>query len=77
MSRVDGKVVFIEGAVPGDVVDVRLSKNKKTGPRVVLNTFTAFLPTGWNRSVNISGFVVDVNGRCCHMKSNCYINNRK
>ncbi|GAO42048.1 23S rRNA (uracil(1939)-C(5))-methyltransferase RlmD [Flavihumibacter petaseus] len=29
LGRVDGKVVFIEGAVPGDVVDVRLSKNKK------------------------------------------------
>ena len=29
ISRIDGKVVFIEGAVPGDVVDVQLSKNKK------------------------------------------------
>lgn len=30
LSRIDGKVVFIEGgAVPGDVVDVRLFKNKK------------------------------------------------
>ena len=29
LSRVDGKVIFIEGAVPGDVVDVRLTKNKK------------------------------------------------
>jgi len=29
IARVDGKAVFIEGAVPGDVVDVRLSKNKK------------------------------------------------
>ena len=29
LARVDGKVIFIEGAVPGDVVDVRISKNKK------------------------------------------------
>src|SRR5215510_7638600 len=29
ISRIEGKVVFIEGAVPGDVVDVQLSKNKK------------------------------------------------
>lgn len=30
LARVDGKVVFIEGGVvPGDVVDVRLSKSKK------------------------------------------------
>lgn len=28
LARVDGKVVFIEGAVPGDVVDVQLSRNK-------------------------------------------------
>ncbi len=29
LARVDGKVVFIERVVPGDVVDVRLGKNKK------------------------------------------------
>lgn len=29
IARVDGKVIFIEGAVPGDLVDVRLSKSKK------------------------------------------------
>ena len=28
LARVDGKVVFVEGAVPGDVVDVQLQKNK-------------------------------------------------
>lgn len=29
LSRHDGKVIFIENVVPGDVVDVRLQKNKK------------------------------------------------
>jgi 23S rRNA (uracil1939-C5)-methyltransferase len=29
LAKTDGKVVFISGAVPGDVVDVQLSKNKK------------------------------------------------
>ena len=29
LARRDGKVVFIENVVPGDLVDVRLSKNKK------------------------------------------------
>ena len=29
LAKVDGKVIFIERAVPGDVVDVRLQKNKK------------------------------------------------
>ena len=29
LARVDGKIIFIEGAVPGDVVDVQLLKSKK------------------------------------------------
>ena len=29
LARIDGKVIFIERVVPGDVVDVRLYKNKK------------------------------------------------
>jgi 23S rRNA (uracil1939-C5)-methyltransferase len=29
LAKIEGKVLFIEGAVPGDVVDVRLTKNKK------------------------------------------------
>lgn len=29
LARVDGKVIFIEGVVPGDVVDVQLGRNKK------------------------------------------------
>jgi len=29
LARVDGKVIFVSGAVPGDVADVLLTKNKK------------------------------------------------
>ena len=29
LARVDGKVIFIESAVPGDVVDIQLIKSKK------------------------------------------------
>ena len=29
LAKQDGKVIFISGAVPGDVVDVFLTKNKK------------------------------------------------
>ncbi|HEY0432952.1 MAG TPA: 23S rRNA (uracil(1939)-C(5))-methyltransferase RlmD [Chitinophagaceae bacterium] len=29
LARIDGKVIFIENTVPGDVVDVRLFRNKK------------------------------------------------
>ena len=28
LARVDGKVIFVEGVVPGDVVDIQLQKNK-------------------------------------------------
>ncbi len=29
LARVDGKVIFVEGAVPGDIADVLVTKNKK------------------------------------------------
>ena len=29
LAKLDGKVIFIEGVVPGDVVDVQLMKSKK------------------------------------------------
>jgi 23S rRNA (uracil1939-C5)-methyltransferase len=29
LARVDGKVIFIQGAVPGDIVDLRIVKSKK------------------------------------------------
>ena len=44
LARVDGKVVFIEGAVPGDIVDVQLSKNKSDwaeGHAVKTHVFSA------------------------------------
>ena len=43
LSRQDGKVVFIEGAVPGDLVDVRILKNKKdwaTGKAIYFHAFS-------------------------------------
>ena len=44
IARVDGKAVFIEGAVPGDVVDVRLSKNKKDWAEGKAIRFLSFSP---------------------------------
>jgi 23S rRNA (uracil1939-C5)-methyltransferase len=29
LARLEGKVIFVEGAVPGDIADIRLTKNKK------------------------------------------------
>jgi 23S rRNA (uracil1939-C5)-methyltransferase len=44
LARVDGKVIFIEAVVPGDIVDVRLMKNKKDwaeGVPVHIHTYSA------------------------------------
>ena len=44
LARVDGKVIFIENAVPGDVVDLRLVKNKKDwaeGVPLQIHSFSA------------------------------------
>ncbi|MDQ2718277.1 MAG: 23S rRNA (uracil(1939)-C(5))-methyltransferase RlmD [Bacteroidota bacterium] len=43
LARIDGKVIFIEGAVPGDVADVFITKNKKDwaeGKAVKINEFS-------------------------------------
>ncbi|MFZ1264622.1 MAG: 23S rRNA (uracil(1939)-C(5))-methyltransferase RlmD [Chitinophagaceae bacterium] len=41
LARVEGKVIFIENTVPGDVVDVRILKNKKDWAEgIVVNTHT-------------------------------------
>jgi 23S rRNA (uracil1939-C5)-methyltransferase len=43
IAKIEGKVIFIEGAVPGDVVDVRLSKNKKDwaeGKTIKINEYS-------------------------------------
>jgi len=44
LARKDGKVIFIENAVPGDVVDVRLQKNKKDWAEGIAISFHSFSP---------------------------------
>jgi 23S rRNA (uracil1939-C5)-methyltransferase len=39
LARVDGKVIFMEGAVPGDVVDVLVLKNKKDWAEAVVTRY--------------------------------------
>ena len=44
LGRIDGKVIFIEGAVPGDVADVLLTKNKKDwgeGKAIAIKEFSS------------------------------------
>jgi 23S rRNA (uracil1939-C5)-methyltransferase len=43
LAKIDGKVIFIEGAVPGDIVDVQITKNKKdwaTGKAINIHTYS-------------------------------------
>jgi 23S rRNA (uracil1939-C5)-methyltransferase len=43
MARLDGKVIFITGAVPGDIADIQLTKNKKDwaeGRAIRINTLS-------------------------------------
>lgn len=43
LARVDGKVIFIEGAVPGDVVDIQLTRNKSDwaeGHTIAINSYS-------------------------------------
>lgn len=42
LARVDGKVIFIEKAVPGDIVDVRLFKSKKDWGEGYVTRYHAF-----------------------------------
>jgi len=44
LAKVDGKVIFIERVVPGDVVDVRLLKNKKDWAEGVPVRFHVYSP---------------------------------
>jgi 23S rRNA (uracil1939-C5)-methyltransferase len=44
IARVDGKVIFIENAVPGDVVDLRLGKNKKDWAEGFITAFRRYSP---------------------------------
>ena len=44
LARVDGKVIFIENAIPGDVVDIRLSKNKKDWAEGHITAFQTYSP---------------------------------
>jgi 23S rRNA (uracil1939-C5)-methyltransferase len=44
LARVDGKVIFIENAIPGDIVDVRLSKNKKDWAEGHILAFQRYSP---------------------------------
>lgn len=44
LARVDGKVIFVENAIPGDIVDIRLGKNKKDWAEGYVTAFRGYSP---------------------------------
>ncbi len=74
LSKIDGKVIFIEGAVPGDVVDVQLSKSKKEWGEGKAIHFHSLSPDRVTPSANILAFAAAANGKCFLMKNNYNIN---
>ncbi|MEO7445881.1 MAG: 23S rRNA (uracil(1939)-C(5))-methyltransferase RlmD, partial [Ferruginibacter sp.] len=44
LARHEGKVIFIKGAVPGDVVNLRLTKSKKDWAEAIVTGFLSFSP---------------------------------
>jgi hypothetical protein len=65
ISKVDGKAIFISKTVPGDIVDVLLSKIKKTGQREVQLDLKNIQKKELKHFALILGFVADANGKCC------------
>jgi 23S rRNA (uracil1939-C5)-methyltransferase len=44
LARVDGKVIFVENVIPGDIVDIRLGKNKKDWAEGYVTAFRGYSP---------------------------------
>ena len=44
LARVEGKVIFVENAVPGDVVDIQVTKNKKDWAEGFITAYRQYSP---------------------------------
>jgi tRNA/tmRNA/rRNA uracil-C5-methylase (TrmA/RlmC/RlmD family) len=77
IARQEGKVIFTEFAVPGDVVNVTLHRAKKSyaeGKITALTTPPRLCAKP--RLVFISRCVAAANGKTCSMPSSLSLNNR-
>ena len=77
LARIEGKVIFIEGAVPGDVVDVLVIKNKKDWAEGKVSKIKEFSPERVTPFAFILAFVEVASGKCSLMKSSYNTRNRK
>ena len=69
LARVNGKVIFMERVVPGDVVNLRLTKVKKDWAEGQVLGMEKFSEDRFNHFVRILAFAADANGKCFLMKS--------
>ena len=69
IAKVDGMAVFVAFAVPGDVVDIQITRKKKSFAEGRVVRFEKYSDNRAVPFVNILEFAVDVNGRTCLMKN--------
>ncbi|WP_246186128.1 TRAM domain-containing protein [Phnomibacter ginsenosidimutans] len=77
LGRIDGKVVFVERAVPGDVVDVLLTRNKSDWAEGVPVEFISYSPDRVAPFANTLVYAAAASGKCCPTKNNWFLNNSR
>ena len=70
IAYVDEKVLFVPNTVPGDIVDVQVTRKRKS----FLEGFIVFVR---NPFVRTSEYVADANGKTCLINYKPSSNNRK
>jgi hypothetical protein len=77
LGRWQGKVVFVERTVPGDVVDVFLYKNKKDWAEGYPLVFHEYSKKGWSLFAVTLATVAVANGNRFHIKNNYVLSSSK
>lgn len=77
LAHVDGAVVFVEFAVPGDIVNVRITKKKRTIWKAISWIWSNHRHRDLNLSVSILEFAEDANGSLSPTKCSCRQNSSR
>lgn len=77
IAKVDDVVIFIKNVVPGDVVDIQVTKKGNVIARPGLSILRVIHPTGLPLFVLILVFVVVASGKTFHIKNNFFINKNR
>lgn len=63
IAKVDNMVVFVPYVVPGDIIDIQVTRKKTVMQRVKLSGLKNIRTIGARLFANTSGYAEDVNGR--------------